>query len=168
MLLILTSCTKLGKVEVGEVVIAGAAGGSHGVALSETGRVWHWGGTRRVFPTPALTSTCSGRPVGKQNDLLEPELVEDLDGVVAVAAGGNYSLALKENGQVLSWGSTLLEKRRVERVERVEGLPPVVSISAGGTHAAAVTEEGEVWVWGLAKGWGGKGEVGRDLGLEVR
>ena len=115
-----------------------------------------------------MTSTCSGRGVGKQNDLLEPELVEDLDGVVAVAAGGNYSLALKENGQVWSWGSTLLGKRRVERLERVEGLPPVVSISAGGTHAAAVTEEGEVWVWGLAKGWGGKGEVGRDLGLEVR
>ena len=91
--------------------------------------------------------------------------MEDLDGVVAVAAGGNYSLALKENGQVWSWGSTLLGKRRVERVE---GLPPVVSISAGGTHAAAVTEEGEVWVWGLAKGWGGKGEVVRDLGLEVR
>ena len=91
--------------------------------------------------------------------------MEDLDGVVAVAAGGNYSLALKENRQVWSWGSTLLGKRRVERVE---GLPPVVSISAGGTHAAAVTEEGEVWVWGLAKGWGGKGEVGRDLGLEVR
>ena len=91
--------------------------------------------------------------------------MEDLDGVVAVAAGGNYSLALKKNGQVWSWGSTLLGKRRVERVE---GLPPVVSISAGGTHAAAVTEEGEVWVWGLAKGWGGKGEVGRDLGLEIR
>ena len=91
--------------------------------------------------------------------------MEDLDGVVAVAAGGNYSLALKENGQVWSWGSTLMGKRRVERVE---GLPPVVSISAGGTHAAAVTEEGEVWVWGLAKGWAGKGEVGRDLGLEVR
>ena len=112
-----------------------------------------------------MTSTCSDRAVGKLNDLLEPELVEDLDGVVAVAAGGNYSLALKKNGQVWSWGSTLLGKRRVERVE---GLPPVVSISAGGTHAAAVTEEGEVWVWGLARGWGGKGEVGRDLGLEVR
>ena len=109
-----------------------------------------------------MTSTCSDRAVGKLNDLLEPELVEDLDGVVAVAAGGNYSLALKENGQVWSWGSTLMGKRRVERVE---GLPPVVSISAGGTHAAAVTEEGEVWVWGLARGWGGKGEVGRDLGL---
>ena len=109
-----------------------------------------------------MTSTCSDRAVGKLNDLLEPELVEDLDGVVAVAAGGNYSLALKKNGQVWSWGSTLMGKRRVERVE---GLPPVVSISAGGTHAAAVTEEGEVWVWGLAKGWGGKGEVGRDLGL---
>ena len=109
-----------------------------------------------------MTSTCSDRAVGKLNDLLEPELVEDLDGVVAVAAGGNYSLALKENGQVWSWGSTLMGKRRVERVE---GLPPVVSISAGGTHAAAVTVEGEVWVWGLARGWGGKGEVGRDLGL---
>ena len=63
--------------------------------------------------------------------------MDDLDSVEAVAAGGNYSLALKENGQAWSWGSTLMGKRRVERVE---GLPPVVSISAGGTHAAAVTE----------------------------
>ena len=106
------------------------------------------------------SSACS-RAVGRQRDLLEPEQVEELDGVVAVAAGGNYSLALREDGEVWSWGSTLLgrEKREAVMVGRVEELTKVVSISAGETHAAAVTEEGEVWVWGAAKGWGGKGEV---------
>ena len=91
----------------------------------------------------------------------EPEQVEELDGVVAVAAGGNYSLALREDGRVWSWGSTLLgrENREALRVGRVEELSKVVSISGGETHAAAVTEDGQVWVWGAAKGWGGKGEV---------
>ena len=99
--------------------------------------------------------------MGRQEDLLEPELVEELDGVVAVAAGGNYSLALREDGHVWSWGSTLLGRENSDsvRVGRVEELTKVVSISGGETHAAAVTEDGEVWVWGAAKGWGGKGEV---------
>ena len=99
--------------------------------------------------------------MGRQEDLWEPEQVEELDGVVAVAAGGNYSLALREDGRVWSWGSTLLgrEKREALRVGRVDGLSKVVSISGGETHAAAVTEDGQVWVWGAAKGWGGKGEV---------
>ena len=94
----------------------------------------------------------------------EPEQVEDLDGVVAVAAGRNYSLALRDSGEVWSWGSTLLGRDKGEevRVGRVEKLPKVISISAGETHAAAVTGEGEVWVWGAAKGWGGKGEVSVD------
>ena len=101
------------------------------------------------------------RAVGRQEDLLEPELVEELDGVVAVAAGGNYSLALREDGHVWSWGSTLLGRENSDsvRVGRVEELTKVVSISGGETHAAAVTEDGQVWVWGAAKGWGGKGEV---------
>ena len=102
------------------------------------------------------------RAVGRQEDLCEPEQVEELDGVVAVAAGGNYSLALTEDGHVWSWGSgTVLgrENSKAVRVGRVEELSKVVSISGGETHAGAVTEDGQVWVWGAAKGWGGKGEV---------
>ena len=120
---------------------------------------------RRQVEIARLPSTCSSpaysRAVGRQEDLWEPEQVEDLDGVVAVAAGSNYSLALREDGEVWSWGSTLLgrENSKTVRVGRVEELAKVVSISGGETHAAAVTEDGEVWVWGAAKGWGGKGEV---------
>ena len=82
--------------------------------------------------------------MGRQEDLWEPEQVEELDGVVAVAAGGNYSLALREDGRVWSWGSTLLgrENREALRVGRVEELSKVVSISGGQTHAAGAQRKG--------------------------
>ena len=46
------------------------------------------------------SSSACFRAVGRQGDLWEPEQMEELDGVVAVAAGGNYSLALREDGEV--------------------------------------------------------------------
>ena len=36
--------------EVSEAVVAGAAGPSHGVVLTDTGKVWQWGGARWRFP----------------------------------------------------------------------------------------------------------------------
>ena len=41
---------QVGKVEVGGSVVGGAAGPSHGVALTDTGKVWQWGGARWRFP----------------------------------------------------------------------------------------------------------------------
>ena len=73
-----------------------------------------------------------------------------------MAAGGNYSLALKANGTVWAWGSnTNLQCGRSGASSptptQVQGFPPsttIVKIAAGLTHSVALAANGAVYTWG--------------------
>ena len=73
---------------------------------------------------------------------------------VQVEAGGEYTLVLKEDGTVWSWGNNsngqLGNNSNLDSSvpTRVLGLTNVVHISAGGTHALAIKSDGTVWGWG--------------------
>ncbi len=83
-----------------------------------------------------------------------PGLVFDLNDVIAVAAGSSYSLALKSDGTVWSWGdnsqgqlgvgSTISKLTPVQ----VAGLDNIIAISCGYYHALALKSDGTVWAWG--------------------
>ena len=60
-----------------------------------------------------------------------------------IAAGGNHSLALKEDGTVVAWGSDVSYQSTVP-----VGLKDVVAIYGGGYHSLAVKEDGSVVAWG--------------------
>lgn len=66
-----------------------------------------------------------------------------LSNVIAVSAGQNYSLALRQDGSVYLWGNNT----------QASNLPPnlsgVVGISAGPSHALALLSNGTVRAWGL-------------------
>ncbi len=83
-------------------VVAIAAGSSHSLALRADGTVVGWGITGAGRP-PVFT--ISSDP----EDPLFPSGVvtlagQTLEGVVAIAAAGSYSLALKTDGTVVGWG----------------------------------------------------------------
>ena len=67
----------------------------------------------------------------------------DLSGVVAVAAGDEFSLALKSDGTVVDWGSN-----RAGGATPPPGLNDVVAIAARGLNAAALRSDGTVVQWG--------------------
>ncbi|KAL6978068.1 RCC1 domain-containing protein rug3, mitochondrial [Sarracenia purpurea var. burkii] len=79
--------------------------------------------------------------------------------VIQIASGGYHSLALTDEGKVLSWGhggcgqlghsSTQNQKIPVP----VEGLADerVIHIACGGSSSAAITDEGKLYMWGNAK-----------------
>lgn len=87
-----------------------------------------------------------------------------LTGVTSIAAGGNHSLALLSNGQVLSWGDnwqgqlgdgTSNGRSRPTLVCAVGAtncaanpLTGVVAIAAGDNHSMAVLADGRVVTWG--------------------
>ncbi|HET7489637.1 MAG TPA: hypothetical protein VFJ85_17045 [Acidimicrobiales bacterium] len=95
-----------------------------------------------------------------------PSTVAGLDpsaGVTAVAAGGNFSLALKADGTVLGWGdddygqvgdgtTSLPGTRRIVATPTpVVGLGPgsgVIALAAGYDHGLALKANGSVWAWG--------------------
>jgi alpha-tubulin suppressor-like RCC1 family protein len=79
-----------------------AAGAQHSMARTEDRRVWSWGvnvqgqlgnGTTVESSLPVQVRDVSGSGI--------------LSGIAAIARGGNYGLALKDDGTVVAWGYNL-------------------------------------------------------------
>ena len=66
--------------------------------------------------------------------------------MVAVAAGGNHSLALRSEGTLIAWGSYHNGNTYVRTVP--EGLSNVVAIALVGSHSLALRSDGTVVAWG--------------------
>jgi alpha-tubulin suppressor-like RCC1 family protein len=109
-------------------VIAISAGYNHSLALKRDGTLVGWGfndgGQATGVPATAKQYVSNGPVIlGGQN----------LSDVVAMAAGNQYSLALKKDGTVILWGN-----KRFFR-EAPAGLTNVVAIAAGDGFCLAVT-----------------------------
>lgn len=123
--------------------VAVSAGAFHRLALRSDGTVYGWG------------SEFSGAVLG--NALTEPVVTNGLvrsDGriltnVVAVAAARNFSLALKTDGTIATWGENYIPK----------GLNSVESITAAGLFSLAVLRDGTVVEWAAEKTLPNYGEL---------
>lgn len=148
-------------------IVAVATEGSHMLALTSDGRVWAWGSDQYgqlgdgspgdPRPTPQLVRNASDSGV--------------LEGIVAVAAGYRFSLALDGDGRVWAWGrndhgqlgqGTVGGSDRSLPVAVKDSagtglLTGVASVAAGTDHVLAVTDDGRVWAWG-SDDWGELGD----------
>ncbi|MFC5576910.1 RCC1 domain-containing protein [Lysobacter niabensis] len=102
-------------------VVAIAAGGHFGLALTSSGRVVAWGDN---------SSGQTDVPTGLRN-------------VVAIAAGRNHALALRSNGQVVAWGGNIDGELDIP-----PGLANVVAIDVGNAYNLALKSDGTVVAWG--------------------
>lgn len=66
-----------------------------------------------------------------------------LNNVVAVGAGANHTVALKQDGTVVAWGENTSGQSTVP-----VGLRDVVSVAAGFAHTVALKTDGAVVAWG--------------------
>lgn len=84
-----------------------------------------------------------------------PTKAPGLGGVVSVAAGSNYSLALCTDGTTMACGGGSDGQLGLGDVwnrytfTTIPGLADVVDIDAGRVHSIAVTAAGVVWTWGM-------------------
>ncbi len=134
--------------------IAIAAGPYSAIALTADGRLVPWGDNRSGhLNLPADLPPVSAVAVGfaHVNVLLPDSTVLGwgagqgayvpfgLTNVVAIAAEGNRSLALKRDGTLVSWGDAY-------------PVPPeatnVVALACGGSHSLALRADGTVVAWG--------------------
>lgn len=85
-----------------------------------------------------------------------PALVNDIQNLVEIRAGGMHSLCLESNGSIWSFGCN--DEGALGRDTTVEGseaipttidLPgKVVRISAGDSHSACLLDDGRAFAWG--------------------
>ncbi len=135
---------------IGVALSSGAlqmAGGSrHSLAVLGDGTVAAWGDNASGQLGAAVPTAASPESVALP---LEPG-----QRCVSVAAGREFSMALRSDGTVWTWGAGDRGQLGNGAAETeplpamVPGLASVVSIAAGWHHALAVTSNGDVWAWG--------------------
>jgi alpha-tubulin suppressor-like RCC1 family protein len=118
------------------------SGEGNGYAVAANGSVWAWG-DNSYGQLGNGTTTMSWTPVQ----------VPGLTGIVNVAAGPYYALALRQDGTVWAWGDNnggeLGDGTTTVRLspQQVPGLTSIASVAASGT-SFAVTSSGTVFSWG--------------------
>jgi alpha-tubulin suppressor-like RCC1 family protein len=145
-------------------VIAVAAGGGHSLALRSDGSVHAWGWDSAGQLGDGGTNTNQGAPIAVSG--LGPG-----SGVVAVAAGGYHSLALRSDGSVVAWGSdsngqlgdgaVLADRSAPVAVSGLGAGSGVIAVSAGFYHSLALRSDGSVVAWGSDS----DGQLGDNAGL---
>jgi alpha-tubulin suppressor-like RCC1 family protein len=141
-----------------------AAGGAHAIAVLANGRVATWGADG--WGTLGNGTSAHGQKgTGNQPGLVP--VYPNIQGAVAVAAGGGDDAALLANGTVLAWGENrngqlgdgTTEEKDVPTP--VAGLTGVRAIALGGEsslggHLLALRNDGTVW----GAGGNGRGQLG--------
>ncbi|KAA5805771.1 S-layer homology domain-containing protein [Thermoanaerobacterium thermosaccharolyticum] len=116
---------------------------AHTVALKNDGTVWAWGDNEFGQLGNGTTASYSSTPVQ----------VKGISGVKAISNGWAYTVALKNDGTVWTWGShgwgqlgngtTADSSIPVQ----VEGISDIVAIGAGDGYTVALESDGTVWTW---------------------
>ena len=125
-----------------------SVGARHVCGLDAAGRVLCWG-DNHLGQLGIADSTSETAP---------RFITDDSERFITVAAGGEHSCALRDDGRVLCWGNntngesigarggTIMTPTLVS-VSMATPPPPLESITAGGSHSCAIGA-GELWCWG--------------------
>lgn len=139
---------------IGSPVKQIAAGDWHGLALTESGRIWAWGSNR--------SHQCGRKPNSRSSNsqattLLSPMPIPLDVSAEQIAAGRSHSVAIiKDTRQIYCWGSTLhgqcgnVVRKTPVSPHLVDGLSELSfrKISVAGNHTLALTTGGRLFTWG--------------------
>jgi alpha-tubulin suppressor-like RCC1 family protein/sugar lactone lactonase YvrE len=136
------------EVQLGEEATAIAAGENFGLAVLKSGKVSAWGDNASGQLGNGTSGGYSDMPVSVSGGGLGEE-------AIAVAAGGNFSLALLKGGAVKAWGGNQdgqlgngTETESSPVPVPVKGLSNVTAISAGRYFGLGLRSDGTARAWG--------------------
>lgn len=136
--------------------VAISSGLTHNLLLTSDGDVWAWGSNSY--------GECGTNQSDESISVLTPVKVP-ISNVKAIATGNNFSVALKDDGTVWTWGENKNGELGIGTTDndphtiplQVGGLPKIKSISANLGLIMALDEDGTVWTWGRNE-WGQLGD----------
>src|SRR5712691_8180800 len=137
----------------GQRIVTLSAGSDHVLAIRKDGSVWAWGGNNSGQLGDG-TFNASATPVAVMESATTP-----LTKVMAIAAGWQFSLALKDDGTVWAWGGNVNgELGDGTRTGHPFAMPvmddmgaalsDVRALAAGWGYAVAAKNDKSVWEWG--------------------
>lgn len=138
----------------GKIIVAISAGTDHSLALCSDGTLAAWG-DNTSGELGINSTTDSNVPVAvDQSGVLAGKTV------VAISAGGSFSIALCSDGTIAAWGSgaagqlgnNITASSYVPVLVNTSGIlfgKAVVKISAGGSHCLALCSDGTLVAWGV-------------------
>lgn len=127
-----------------------SCGGFFTMALTKDGQLWNWGAN-------------SNYELGRGDKIggWKPRPVPSLENVkiIQIASGGYHSVALTDDGKVLSWGHGgqgqlghgSVHNQKIPAVVEALAHEHIIYISCGGSSSAAVTDNGKLYMWGNAQ-----------------
>lgn len=122
-----------------------SAGGAFTMALQQDGSLWSWGNNN--YGQLGNGSLTTSRAF--------PARVDNSTNWIAVSAGGNHIVALRNDGTLWAWGANSygqlglgLNILSTNRPAIVESNMSWRAISAGGVHTIALRDDGTLWAWG--------------------
>ena len=132
-----------------------SSGSEFAMGLHASGRIWAWG---RDYYGETGRGTSGYYFTGKE--VRNSNGIGFLENMVAISAGNNFSVGLKNDGSVWTWGqnelgqlgdSTFLNSRLPVQVRDTSGkgfLRGINKIAAGDDHVLALDAAGNVFAWG--------------------
>ena len=126
-------------------VVSISSHNNHSLALKEDGTVWTWGWNEHGQLGDGTSGNLSHKSI--------PVQVNGITDVVAIAGGNEHSIALKNNGEVWTWGRNyagqLGDGTTINKTTpvQVSGLAGIVAITAN-SYSIALKNDGTVWGWG--------------------
>lgn len=127
-----------------------SAGLSHTAYVDEHGTLWTWGSNQEGQLGAETQETGVDRE-GNQVAVSGTSLAV-LEDVRSVAAGGDFTVALKTDGTLWAWGGNDYGQLGDGTLNSVSApqqvLDNVTAVSAGANATAAVRSDGTLWTWG--------------------
>jgi len=133
-----------------------SAGNKFSVALLNDGTVWAWGDN--------TYGQLGNGTTGAINNSNVP-VPANITGVVFVAAGGDFVIALRSDGNVWAWGNNSSGQLGNGTTDnnadpaQISWSQTATAVAAGYDHALAISSYRDVWAWGSNS----DGQIGADV-----